>query len=197
MPTFSDRLFHLWNKITAFGLMAGTFFTVFLFAGVALAQDVLPPTLAEDPVKALGSTADSIAKGELWPALAGLVSLLTWGFRSGILKRLPTEGKLAFLGRAGTWLYENPIAASATPIVLSALAGLAATFASGVPFNASTFFSTVLKVGAGAIAAFVVTKKVVEAKNAGKLEAAGITTQQEALDELTKRVLKGTVPPPP
>lgn len=173
---------------------------VLLFSVAAYAQEVLPPTLADDPVKALGSFFDSLAKGDLWPTLAAGVSLLTFGLRSGILKRLPKEGKLAFLGKAGNWLYENPIAALATPIVLSAVSGVIATFASGAVFSWPVFVSTTLKVGAGAVLTFIGTKKVLEAKQAGKLAAAGITTQQEALDELRKRVLKGepvVVPAPP
>lgn len=188
-PPISDRLFRLWTFVLA------SF--VVLVAGSAYAQDggVLP-SLVDDPLKAITTTAESIATGEWWMAASAVVSLLTWVFRSGVLKKLPTTGALAFLGRAGTWLTTNPIASLATPFVLSAALAALTTFANGTPFTLNTLLSEVLKIGAGAVATFIAVEKVKEAKNAGTLAAAGITTQQEALDELTKRVLKGPPAPP-
>ncbi len=197
MPTptdFSVRLFRLWRSMTNAGFAFVTALLALLLAGAAFAQDggvVDVPALADDPIKALTGTAENFAKGDYWPAAGGVISLLTWAFRSGVLKRLPKEGVLAPLGRAGMWLYTNPIAALATPFALSAALGAITTFANGTPFTTMAVFGEVMKVGTAAVVAFISVEKIKEAKNAGKLASAGITTQQEAIDELTKRVLKG------
>jgi hypothetical protein len=201
MPTtYADRLLRLWSlaKTTSYAFLA--FLFLFILAGAAFAQDGgvgALPALADDPLKALASTAEGVSKGNWWAASAGVVSILTWVFRSGVLKKLPKTGALSFLGRAGTWLAENPVASFVTPFALSAALAALTTFASGTPFTVQTLLQEVLKIGAGAVAVFIGVEKVKEAKNAGKLEAAGITTQQDALDELRKRVLKGEVAPAP
>jgi len=160
-----------------------------LLAGAAFAQEV--PALADDPLKTLAGTVEAASKGNWWAVSAGIVSVLTWMFRSGVLKKLPKVGALSFLGRAGTWLAENPIASFVTPFALSAALAALTTFANGTPFTMATLVQEVLKIGAGAVAVFIGVEKIKEAKNAGALAAAGITTQQEALDELAKRALKG------
>jgi len=195
---FPERLQNLWRFATNAGIAFATFIIVLLVAGAAFAQEGIPaPALTDDPVKAVAVTLDDLAKGRGWMAAAGFVSLLTMLLRSGVLKRLPKEGKLAFLGKAGLWLYENPIAAFSTPLVLSTLLGFFTSLGSGLPFTFQSFLNEAVKIGAGAIAVFIGIEKVKEAKNAGKLEAAGITTQQQALDELAKRVIKGDVAVPP
>lgn len=194
---FATRLFRLWSffKTTAYALFALIVF--FALAGAAFAQEVAVPALVDDPIKAVTATAENVAKGQWWPAAAGFISILTWLLRSGVLKRLPTTGALAFLGRAGTWLTTNPIASFATPFVLSAALAFVTTFMNGTPMTVANVLGEVLKIGATAVAAFIGVEKIKEAKNAGKLEAAGITTQQDALDELRKRVLKGEAVPAP
>ncbi len=162
---------------------------VFFLVAPAFAQDggTAVSPLTEDPVKAITGTAEAIAKGNWWVVASGVVSLLTWAFRAGMLKKL---------GKVGEWLYTNPIASLATPLTLSAILGTITEFANGTPFTWSNFVSVTLKIGAGAIAGFIAVKKIEEAANAGKLAAAGITTQQQALDELARKVIKGeTVPP--
>ncbi len=196
--TFHDRLFRLWRFVTNTSAAAFVLLVVGV-ASAALAQEVIPPVpLSEDPIKAVTGAAEAVAKGQWWVAAAAVVSLLTWGLRSGILLKLPKTGALAFLGKGGTWLAENPIASFVTPFALSALLGSITTFANGTPFSFQTFLQEALKIGAGAVALFIGKEKILEAKNAGKLEAAGVTTQQDALDELAKRVVAApTAPPPP
>lgn len=202
MTPFETRLQNLWRFVTTASISFVTsviFLAVLFFAGLARAQDggvlvpgPLPvPDLGDDPIRTISGLAENIARGDLWPAAAAGVTLLTWIFRSGLLRNLPKTGALKFLGTAGTWLYENPIAAFATPMVLSSLLAFITTFANGTPFTWSTAFGNAAKIGGAAIAIFIGIEKVKEAKNAGKLEAAGVTTQQEALDELAKRVVKG------
>jgi len=166
-------------------LLAIWFFVLLL--GSALAQGAAAPTVADDPVKLVMGGAESLAKGEYWMGASALVSLLTWALRAGVLKRL---------GKVGNWFYENPVASLATPLVLSALLGAITEFANGTPFTLANFISVSLKVGAGAIAGFIGVKKVEEAAQAGKLARAGITSQQEALDELAKKVLAAPSAPP-
>jgi hypothetical protein len=198
MHDYSDRLMNLWSFLRTTATLALAMVLFLLLLGAAFAQDggVAPP-LVEDPLKALATTAESIATGKWWPAAAGLVSILTWVVRSGVLKNLPKTGALSFLGRIGAWLTENPIASFITPFALSGALGFVTTFANGTPFTLQTFFQEVLKIGAGAVAAFIAVEKIKEARDAGALAAAGITTQQEALDELRKRVLSGVPAAPP
>lgn len=191
-PDFAERLNNIWSNLKVFAAFFLAIAIFLLLLGAAFAQDggtALPAPLAEDPIRQITGTAEAIAKGNGWMAAAGIVSLLTWALRSGLLKRL---------GKPGLWLYENPVAALATPIALSAVLGVITEFANGTPFTWASFLSTTVKVGAGAIAAFIGVEKIKEAKNAGVLAASGITTQQQALDELARKVIKGeTVVPPP
>jgi hypothetical protein len=199
MHDYSDRLMNLWSFLRTTATLALAMVLFLLLLGAAFAQDggVGTPPLVEDPLKALATTAESIATGKWWPAAAGLVSILTWAVRSGVLKNLPKTGALSFLGRIGAWLAGNPIASFITPFALSGALGFVTTFANGTPFTLQTFFQEVLKIGAGAVAAFIAVQKIQEARDAGALAAAGITTQQEALDELRKRVLSGVPAAPP
>lgn len=198
--TFHDRLNVFWAAvIKACYAIAGIILVLMalLLATRALAQPA--GALVDDPVKAVTSIMESVARGQWWMVAAGVMSILTWGFRSGILLKLPSTGALSFLGRAGTWLVTNPVSSLMTPFVLSAVLALVTTFSNGTPFTWQTLVQEVLKIGAGAVAVFIASQKIQEAVNAGKLAAAGITTQQQALDELAKRVIKGepTTPVPP
>lgn len=166
-------------------------FVIFFAATSAFAQDGGTPGLVDDPVKAVTGAIEAGSKGQWWGVAAAVVSILTWALRAGVLKRLPKTGALAFLGRAGDWLTTNPIAGFVTPFALSGVLAFVTTFANGTPFTVQTFLQEVLKIGAGAVAVFIGVEKIKEAKNAGALAAAGVTTQQEALDELSKRVIRG------
>ncbi len=188
---FSQRLSNLWTALTKAAIAVASifvFFAIMLLATKVFAQDGgTLPTLADDPFKAVTATAEAAAKGDWWMTASAVVSLLTWALRAGVLRRL---------GKVGEWLYSNPVAALATPLVLSAILGVVTEFANGTPFSWSTFVSVTLKVGAGAIAGFIGVKKIEEASQAGKLARAGITTQQEALDELAKKVIAAPSAPP-
>jgi hypothetical protein len=108
------------NRLTFFGVnlkALGAF--AFLYPLIGHAQ-----AAAVDPALAQGADLvfDKIARGEWWPAAGALVSLLTLFIHSPLAKRLP-EKLQALLGQ--------PLVNFFTPVVLSALGGLATMMASG------------------------------------------------------------------
>ena len=149
--------------------------TVFFFALAAFAQttDVLtPPPVDIDPANKALIILDGIKNGQWWLVAAGVVSLMTWGVRSGILKRIP--------GAAGVWFSTHPAVGYAIPFVLSAIGGITTTFASGVPFTWGGLVGEILKVSLAAVGLFIGKRTIDESRDAGKAAAAAVETREQA-----------------
>ncbi len=154
----------------------GLLFAVVFFGLTAWAQaaEVLTPAPLEiDPASTALLMLDGIKNGQWWIVAGGVVSLLTWGVRSGILKRLP--------GVVGVWFNTHPLVGYAIPFVLSAIGGVTTTFASGMAFTWGSLVGEILKVGVASVAIFIGKKKIEESLEAGKKAAEPIATKADAV----------------
>lgn len=159
---------------------------LFLLPALAFAQntEVLTPAPLEiDPNNTALQLLDAIKNGQWWLVASLVVSLATWGVRSGLMGKVLTA-----LGatRVSTWLTSHPAVGYAIPFVLSAIGGVTTAFASGMPFTWGSLIGEILKVSLGAIGLFIGKKTIEESRKTGTAAAADITTREAANDQLLK-----------
>lgn len=149
-------------------------------AAWAQATDVLTPAPLEiNPANTALVVLDGIKNGQWWLVAGGVVSLLTWALRNGVLKRLPWPA-------AVKWLNDHPAVGFMTPFALSAIGGVVTAFASGVPFTWGSLIGEILKVGVTAVGAFVGMRTISESRDFGKAEAAKVTTREQSNEEILR-----------
>lgn len=183
--TALDRTWARWTRWLEAVCFAAMVLAVALLGFAALAQntEVLTPAPLEiDPHNTALQILDAIKNGQWWLVASLAVSLLTWGVRAGLIGKL--LGKVA--PAAATWLTTHPAVGYAIPFVLSAIGGVATTFASGMPFTWGSLLGEILKVGLGAVGLFIGKKTIEESRSAGALERAKVATVADANRELLK-----------
>ncbi len=154
-----------------FLFFAAVFLVLFGFA--AHAQGAAAPIAGPDLTVLAQQAFEAVRNGQWWILVSIGVSLLTWALRAHVFEHLP--------GKAGIWFTEHPLVGAATPFVLSAIGGLATALESGTPFSAAVLVGEIIKVGAGAITAFVLAKKVAEASVQGAVARGEVSTPTAAV----------------
>lgn len=143
---------------------------LFLLAQVAIVGD---PVAAPDFTSISAQLFDAITRGQWWVVVSVLISLLTWALRSGLFARLP--------GKWGAFFLDHPVVGFATPFVLSAIGGVVTAALAGTPVTAALLLGEIIKVGAGAVTAYIGFKKVQEAIVNGAVARGEVTSPSAAV----------------
>lgn len=148
-----------------------------LFPLSAFAQTV-DPGPAPDLAAVTQQVFDAIHAGNWWLLASIVVSLLTWALRSQVFNRIP--------GPVGVWFTSHPLVGFATPFVLAAAGGLFTALQSHTPFTVALLVGEILKVGAGAVAAYIGAKKIAEASVIGAVARGEVTSVPTAISLLAQ-----------
>jgi hypothetical protein len=113
----------------------------------------------------------AVVQGHWWMLAAVLVLALVWALRQYGRRWAKLQPAL-----------DHPVVAWLLPVVVASLAALVLALASGEAVGAALLAA--LKVGAGAVFAFVGAKKIDEARKLGQAAAAEVKTPEDALKVL-------------
>lgn len=127
-----------------------------------------------DPMKLASEIYHAVVSGQWWLAASFAVVLVVWALRTWGSKLFP---KLApFLA--------HPLVAFAMPVLVSAAGAVTNALVTGLPVKDALLAG--LKVAAGAVFAYVFTRKVAEAAKAGEAAAAAVDSPEAAVAIINK-----------